>query len=158
MNPLEFPLPKKMKHHTYEQSVNFSTSACDKIWDKLQRRETFAKGQIPPYQVEFESGVNTGEFKEGELNIHHGPFLSAHGIIGEVTSNYRDLKYSYGSYVITFRLVRPVRLEFFRKENTITLKFSCQVRNWFAPIWHFFSLIFWGQFAINLKLISLFYR
>ena len=158
MSPLEFPLPKKMRLHTFEQSVTFNETSCDKIWDKLQRRQTFDKGQIPPYQVEFESGKNTGEFVEGELNIHHGPMLSAHGVIGEVSSNYRDLKYSYGSYVISFRFVRPVRLEFFTKENTITLKFSCQVRSWLKPLWHFFSILFWGQFALNLKLISLIYR
>ena len=156
MGPLNFPLAKKMRLHEFTLNWFFSPNATEHIWKKLQRRETFTKGQIPPYQVEFESGLDTGEFEPGELNIHHGPGLSAHGVIGEVTDSYRDLKYSYGSYAISFRLVRPVRLEFFRSDNGIKLKFTCHVHKWFYPFWHMMSEFFWRQFGWSLRLVTLF--
>ena len=156
MDPLNFPLPKKMRNHEFSLSWHFSKSTTKKIWDKLQRRETFTKGQLPPYKVEFESGHNVGKMEAGELNIHHGPFLSAHGIIGEINDSYRDLKYSYGSYVLSFRIVRPVRLEFFKKNNSIKLKFTCQVHHLFYFIWHVLSEIFWRQFGLSLKIYAFF--
>ena len=155
MDPLNFPLPKKMKNHEYSLSWHFSKSTSQKIWDRLQKKETFTKGQIPPYKVDFESGQNVGQLETGELNIHHGPLLSAHGIIGEINDTYRDLKYSYGSYVFSFRLVRPVRLEFFKDNNVIKLKFTCQVHRFFFFIWHALSEIFWRQFGLSLRLYSL---
>lgn len=156
MDVLNFPLPKKMKLHEFSLSWKFSKTATDHIWDRLQKRETFTKGQLPPYQVEFETGKDTGYFEPGELNIHHGPLLSAHGVIGDVNDHYRDLKYSYGSYALSFRLVRPVRLEFFKKERSIQLKFSVQVANWFYYPWHLMSAFFWRQFGWSLKVIYFF--
>ena len=156
MGPLNFPLPKKMKLHEFYLTWRFSKSATEHIWNRLQKRETFTKGQLPPYQVEFESGEIEGNFEQGELNIHHGPLLSAHGVIGEVNQSYRDLKYSYGSYAISFRLVRPVRLEFFKNDTSIKLKFTCQVHHWFYYIWHIMSEVFWRQFGWSLRLITLF--
>jgi hypothetical protein len=73
------------------------------VFDNLQKRETFVKGQILPYKVEFDSELQSGTFKEGELKFLHGPLLSVHGIIGEISHSYRDLKYFYGSYILSFR-------------------------------------------------------
>ena len=156
MDPLNFPLPKNMKIHDFKLSWKLSKGGVNHIWDKLQRKETFTKRQIPPYKVEFESGTNIGPLIPGELNIHYGPFLSAHGIIGEVTENYRDLRYSYGSYALSFRIVRPVRLQFFKNENSINLQFTVQVHKYFYQTWEFMSQIFWRQFGLNLRLITLF--
>lgn len=156
MDPLNFPLPKNMKVHDFELNWNFSDTACDRIWRRLQKKETFTKGQLPPYKVEFESGKNIGDLQEGELNIHHGPLLSAHGIIGQVTNKYRDLKYSYGSYALSFRLVRPVRLQFFREQSSIRLIFSCQVHRYFYHIWNFLSHFFWRQFGLSLRIAAIF--
>ena len=156
MTPLDFPLPHKMRAHSFKLRWRFSSTATDLIWERLQKRETFTKGQLPPYQVEFESGETTGRFYPGELNIHHGPLLSAHGVIGEMTETYRDLKYIYGSYAISFRLVRPVRLEFFKKSNAIELKFTVQVAKWFYYPWHLMSEFFWRQFGWSLKLFYFF--
>jgi len=119
------------------------------IFDNLQKRETFVKGQIPPYKVEFDSELQTGTFKEGELNIHHGPLLSVHGIIGEINESYRDLKYFYGSYILSFRLIRPVRLEFFKEEEGIRLKVTCLVKPWFIRPWVLLNKIFWKFFGIS---------
>ena len=118
-------------------------------WDKLQLRETFVKGQIPPYKVEFDSITQSGAFSIGELNIHHSPFLSVHGAIGEVSSHYRDLNYFYGSYVLSFRLIRPTRLEFFKTDNSIKVRLTTYVRPIFKPIWQFGLKFFWGTFGIN---------
>ena len=119
------------------------------IFDNLQKRETFVKGQIPPYKVEFDSELQTGTFKEGELNIHHGPLLSVHGIIGEISESYRDLKYFYGSYILSFRLIRPVRIEFFKEEEGIRLKVTCLVKPWFIRPWVLLNKIFWKFFGIS---------
>ena len=119
------------------------------VFNNLQKRETFVKGQIPPYKVEFDSELQTGTFKEGELNIHHGPLLSVHGIIGEISDTYRDLKYFYGSYILSFRLIRPVRLEFFKEEEGIRLKITCLVKPWFIRPWELLNKIFWKFFGIS---------
>lgn len=109
----------------------------------------FVDGQIPPYKVEFDADSQSGSFKEEELNIHHGPLLSVHGAIGKVTNDYRDLKYFYGSSVLSFRLIRPTRLEFFRKDDTIELKLHSYVRSWLGPFWEFGNTIFWKIFGVT---------
>jgi hypothetical protein len=121
----------------------------ENVFHKLQQRETFVDGQIPPYKVEFDSKLQSGPFEEGELNIHHGPLLSVHGIIGKISDNYRDLRYFYGSYILSFRLIRPIRLEFFKEENGIRLKVTCLVKPWFVGIWQLLNNIFWKFFGIS---------
>lgn len=134
----------------YEREFLYSSDEIDSVWKRLQRRETFTKGQIFPYQVEFVAASQEGEFLPGELNIHHGPLLSVHGVIGDVTADYRDLRYFYGSYVISFRLVRPYRLEFFRDGNQLKLKLQSYVRPWFRPFWRFGNFMLWSSFRRTL--------
>lgn len=140
-----------MTEEVYEDSFLFDELKIEKYWNKLQLRETFVSGQLPPYNVEFETGKIKGTFEEGELNIHHGPFLSVHGAIGKVTNDYRDLKYFYGSYFLSFRLVRPVRLEFFKEKNLIKLKLSYFIKPWFKKIWNPINKFFWKSFPRLLK-------
>lgn len=130
----------------YERSFRYSLEEMDPLWRKLQLRETFTKGQIFPYRVEFSAASQEGEFAPGELNIHHGPLLSVHGAIGEVSSTYRSLDYFYGSYVLSFRLVRPVKLEFSRQDNVLIVKLSSYVRSWFLPFWRFGNFLLWSSF------------
>lgn len=141
--------PTGFKKHIFEKTFSLSEDKVERVWQALQRRETFTKGQIPPYKVEFDADSQHGAFEKGELNIHHGPFLSVHGVIGDVTDHYRDLSYFYGSYVISFRFVRPTRLEFFREEGLIRLKIHCYVKSWFEPIWSLINIIFWSFFGIT---------
>lgn len=141
--------PKNFNLHTFEMSWDFSSDKCQLAWDKLQLRETFVKGQFPLYKVEFDAPLQSGAFLPGELNIHHGPFLSVHGAIGEISPSYRDLKYFYGSYVLSFRLVRPVRLEFFKSQNSIKVKLTSYVHPIFQPIWHLGLKFFWGTFGVT---------
>lgn len=141
--------PKYMRTHIFERSFKLKESKKDYVWSKLQKRETFTRGQIPPYRVEFDSNEQSGDFEEGELNIHHGPFLSVHGHIGKISEDYRDLSYLYGSYVISFRLVRPTRLEFFKKEDGIHLKISSYVHPKFIWFWEKGNHFFWKFFGIS---------
>lgn len=141
--------PDFLHNDCFETSFTLKKVQCDQVWQSLQRRETFVKGQIPPYKVEFATGLDEGEFEEGELNIHHGPLLSVHGAIGEITSSYRSLHYFYGSYVLSFRLVRPTLLEFFREGDTITLKIHCFVAPYFKRYWHLGNKVFWKFFGIS---------
>lgn len=135
-----------MLNHVFEKSWVFDQNKCLLVWEKLQRRETFTKGQLPPYKVEFESGLESGIMRPNELNIHHGPFLSVQGAIGEMTETYRDLNYLYGSYVLSYRLIRPTRLEFFRSGTSLTVRLSAQVAPWFKPFWALGLNVFWGCF------------
>jgi hypothetical protein len=120
------------------------------VWKKIQRRETFTKGQLFPYRVEFAAKSQEGDFLPGELNIHHGPFLGVHGAVGEVTDSYRSLEYFYGSYVMSFRLVRPVCLEFFREGSGLKLKLKVYIRPWFRPVWRLCNFILWSGFRLSL--------
>ena len=86
----------------------------DDIWGRLSQKITFQKHQIFPYRVEFLNEDRSELcFKEGDYTNHHGPLLSANGCVTKMTHNtYRRLDYFYGSYVGSFRVFRPVTLEF----------------------------------------------
>jgi hypothetical protein len=148
---MDFQITKHPDFLTHKIDKFFKCPAdkLDKVWSNLQRRETFVKGQIFPYRVEFDSEYQEGFFREGELNIHHGPFLSVHGAIGDITGSHRDLRYFYGSYILSFRLVRPIRLEFFKKADGINLQVTCLIKPWFKKPWEFLNSIFWKFFRIN---------
>jgi hypothetical protein len=134
----------------FQRDFHFSTEKITSVWNKLQRRETFTRGQLFPYRVEFAATSQVGEFFPGELNIHHGPFLSVHGAIGEVTPNYRSLDYFYGSYVMSFRLVRPVQLEFLRDSDKLTVKLKVFIRPWLRPVWRCVNLFLWKGLRLSL--------
>ena len=112
---------------------------------------TFIEGQIWPYRVEFVDGG----FEPGVLNVHRGPFLNLAGAIGEVRGfgrsvAYRDLKYFYGSYVISPRFVRPTRLQFWAEESAggtqVTLQVDSLVRRRLARVWSLSQRVFWNRF------------
>lgn len=134
-----------------EKEFYYNSDQLQIAWDKLQLRETFVRGQPFPYKVEFDSSSQDGAFMMGELNIHHGPLLSVHGKITDVTDTFRGLDYFYGSYVLSFRLVRPIKLEFFKKENSIEMKLTSYVRPWFKGFWEFVNNILWKAFPRTLQ-------
>jgi hypothetical protein len=93
--------------------------------------------------------------------VHHGPFLNVAGVIGEVRDPrpgipaYRDLKYFYGSYALSPRLVRPTRLQFWAEAtdvegtNTlVALRLDGLVRRPFVPLWEYSQRIFWSRFPV----------
>ena len=141
--------PQNMVKYVFEYAFEKKPSKAEKMWEKLQLRETFVKSQLFPYKVEFAAPSQKGPFEEGELNIHHGPLMSLHGAVGKIQSGYRDLKYFYGSYVLSFRWIRPTRLEFFKEKNEITVRLTFYVRPWIKPLWAAFNGLFWRLFPIT---------
>jgi len=97
-----------------------------------------------------------GGFEPGVLNVHHGPFLNAAGVIGEVRNPgegrvaFRDLQYFYGSYAISPRIVRPTRLRFWAEESgggtAVTLQLDSLARRPFARPWSAAQRVFWSRF------------
>jgi hypothetical protein len=149
MENLQSECPKNMVPDLFEKKFTASSEKLDKIWEKLNQRETFVNGQVFPYKVEFANSTQAGPFKSGELNIHHGPLLSLHGAVGRISSSYRDLKYFYGSYVLSFRWIRPLRLEFFREQDSISLKIHTYVKPSVRPFWRWGNNVFWKYFGIT---------
>lgn len=131
----------------------------EKVWAWLNDPATFTEGQFPPYRVEFASaelGVPRG-FEVGGLNMHHGPGLLASGTLVEIVEGeYRDLQYFYGSYVLSLRLIRPTRLQFWIQDCSdggceITLQLDSFVKHWFEPVWEMGNRGFWRFFGYWLK-------
>ena len=146
---LQSSCPSRMETCLVEKVFPIAKTKLDKAWEALQQRETFVESQIPPYKVEFDSPQQHGPFNVGELNIHHGPFLSVHGRIGDISANYRDLEYFYGSYVFSFRWIRPVRLQFFKEDDGIRMRLKAYVIPWMRPFWLIGNSVFWSFFGIN---------
>ena len=151
MNRRQSECPANFREHKFSHVLKIDKERRAELWDRLNRRETFVEGQVFPYRVEFETGHNDGFFEAGELNIHHGPLLSVYGAIGDVGSEYRSLDYFYGSYVISFRLVRPTKLEFFQTEDGMRMDLTAFVAPWFLPFWKFGNAAFWKIFESLLK-------
>lgn len=141
--------PRFMLEDIYEIEFALSEKDKERVWNALQLRETFTKGQIFPFRVEFASGEERGAFLPAEQNIHHGPFLHLPGEIGIITNEYRSLFYYFGSYVISFRLIRPICLEFFKTDTGIKMKLKSFVVPFFRSIWRLGNKVFWQKFGIT---------
>ena len=139
--------PEGMLEDLFERRFILQDEQLDNIWHKLNLRESFVRGQVFPYRVEFETIQQEGPFESGELNVHHGPMLSVHGAIGEITENYRGLDYFYGSYVLSFRWIRPVQLEFLREDGALVLRLHSYVKPWMRPFWRAGNAVFWKFFG-----------
>ena len=136
----------------------------DSVAQYLNKTETFTRGQIPPYRVEFidpQTHRETNRFEEGVLTNHFGPMLNLPGRIMRIDgSRYRDLIYSYGAYAISNRLFRPTRLEFwFESQNSDTqvrLRLTTACRHGWKWLWRLGMYSFWPSFVCGLKLWALF--
>jgi hypothetical protein len=155
VGPEGFPVPAGAPSgfvpHAYRWSF-VAPFGVERVWKWLNDPATFTEGQVRPFRVEFVDGG----FEPGVLNVHHGPFLNVAGVIGEVRDPrpdvpaYRDLKYFYGSYAISPRLVRPIRLQFWAeatglegRDTLVTLQLDSLVRHPFVPLWNLSQRIFW---------------
>ncbi len=151
--------PPGFTPHVYRRSF-VTPFPSGQVWAWLNDPATFTEGQVWPFRVEFVDGG----FEPGVLNVHHGPLLNVAGVIGEVRNprpggvGYRDLKYFYGSYAISPRLVRPTRLQFWAEETKwedggtlITLQLDSLVRRSFVSLWDRSQRIFWSRFPIWMK-------
>lgn len=151
--------PESFTDQPFEVSflVNSTPSHVAKV---LNATSTFSDGQIFPFRVEFldpSTGRFTKKFEEGILTNHHGPLLSAVGILREIDfPNYRDLQYFYGAYAISFRLFRPHRLEIFTTEENskcrVRVRLSTYVKNGWGWLWRLGQTCFWPSFVVGVKL------
>ncbi|MGB3682578.1 MAG: hypothetical protein WA990_08830 [Rubrobacteraceae bacterium] len=148
--PVPTGAPAGFVPHVYRRTFRVSYP-IDRVWGWLNDPATFVEGQVWPFRVEFVDGG----FEPGVLNVHHGPFMSFAGAIGAVSgpgeeAAYRDLKYFYGSYAISPRLVRPTRLQFWAESfgggTEVTLQVDSLVRRRFARPWDLSQRIFWSRF------------
>ncbi len=157
--PVPAGAPSGFVPHAYQRSF-VAPFGTEQVWEWLNDPATFTEGQVWPFRVEFVDGG----FEPGVLNVHHGPFLNVAGVIGEVRDPrpgvpaYRDLKYFYGSYAISPRLVRPTRLQFWAEETDlegggtlVTLRLDGLVRRSFVPLWEHSQRLFWSRFPVWMK-------
>jgi hypothetical protein len=125
------------------------------VWDWLCDPQTFVGGQVWPWRVEFLDARTGGRagFEPGVLTTHHGPLLNASGVIGQVDEpSYRDLAYTYGAYVISPRICRPVRLQFWLEEagpatTTMRIATDLQVRRGLGRASDAVQHRFWTRFG-----------
>ncbi|MEM6472710.1 MAG: hypothetical protein AAF802_24325 [Planctomycetota bacterium] len=131
-------------------------------WIWLNDPETFTKGQIWPYRVEFlspDENVPPG-FHVGVLNWHYGPGISFAGVVTDVRPmEYRDLRYFYGSFVISPRLLRPTRLQFWteaidEQSTHVRLQVDSLVRKRWLGTWTWMQRRFWSRFPAWMKKAS----
>lgn len=149
--PVPQGAPERFMGHVYRRAFQVPHEPR-RVWNWLNDPATFTEGQVWPFKVEFVDGG----FEPGVLNVHHGPLLNFAGAIGEVrapdeeVAGYRDLKYFYGSYAISPRLVRPTRLQFWVEgsgEGTLlTLQVDSFVRHRFIKPWDLLQRVFWQRF------------
>jgi len=137
------PCPSYFRTLIFQSSHN-CINDIQKCWDYLCSPNTF-KGSFWNFsKVEFVNPKNPSDlFSEGAYTNHHGPLLSANGIISKIEKPfYRKMDYFYGSYIGTFRLFRPVELIFtFKKveqatlvETKITFFVHQKIPKWIAKI------------------------
>jgi hypothetical protein len=155
--PAQF-LPPQFRLSVFERDFTVRAPR-PRVFAWFNDPRTFTSGNPFPYRVEFvgsENGAQPG-FAPGVQTAHHGPLMLFAGEIGEVRSpEYRDLPYYYGSYVLSMRLIRPVRLEFFftatpAGETVVKLKMTSFVRPVFLPFWSFAQRVFCWVFHWNIR-------
>lgn len=148
-------VPKGFKRVSYEHRWPVTVDT-ERMWAWLNAVETFRDGQVGPFVVEFidPKSPDKPQFRTGVQTNHYGLFLNAAGVIGEIRHlEYRDLQYYYGSYVFSFALVRPTRLQFFfnRQKNELKMQLDAFVRPWFERVWLWGMGVFWPRFGVWLS-------
>lgn len=145
--------PPGFARHAFEHAFRIDAARAD-VWAWLEDPDTFVRGQIWPFRVEFLSPhpeIAPG-FVAGGLNIHHGPLLCLAGQLGEIREGaYRCLHYFYGSHVLSLRLVRPTALEVWVDDapdggTHVRLRVSSFVHPRFARLWSLLQRTFWRRF------------
>ena len=160
--------PAGFAQHTYEHTLPISLP-IQTVWAWLNDPDTFVKGQVFPFRVEFveHSGHNNSSgFSPGVQNTHHGPCLNCAGEITAIqppnpqdpaTPAYRDLQYYYGSFILSPRLIRPTRLEFWLApapadtpntpdSSLLTVRVSSFCKPALAKAWTRLQHLFWARF------------
>ena len=132
-------------------TTGHTSQSQEKVWAWLHRKETFTKGQIPPYRVEFVGEEDDPVFHEGSYNNHHGPFLHLPAHVTKIEPlKYREMQYLYGSYVLGYRFIRPTALKIYLEpkdnETTVVVELHAYVRPFIKGIWESLNRFFWTRF------------
>ena len=151
--PAPHAAPRGFRPHSHEMVFEIGAPRA-RVWGWLEDPHTFTDSQVWPYRVEFVSAdpETPAGFHEGGLNIHHGPFLHLPGTLAEIREgSYRDLRYFYGSHVVSPRWVRPTRLEFWVEDagdaaTRVRLRLSSFVRAPLVRVWSAAQAWFWRRF------------
>ncbi|MFM1847401.1 MAG: hypothetical protein RL417_875 [Pseudomonadota bacterium] len=153
------PIPPGFSPHVVKRSVTVSAPR-EKVWGWLCNPDTFTKGNLPPWRVEFLPVTEGGpaDFTPGVYTNHHGPFMNLPSIITEVRApEYRSMDYLYGSSIITLRMIRPTRLQFWLEEKngttTVTLQLDSLVHRWWGWLWTGAQSVFWWSFLLGIKVM-----
>jgi hypothetical protein len=84
---------------------------------------------------------------------HHPPRPAAAParVLGEIRDGeYRDLQYLYGAFAVSFRLLRPTRLQFRLTDaaggTAVELQIDAHVRPVFLRSWALSQRLFWRRF------------
>ena len=145
-------LHSSLASHTFQRSFRVTASASA-VWYWLNDPHTFIDSQVPPYRVEF----LPKRFEVGVHTNHHGPGLNLPAVITAMDNHtYREMKYLYGSYVLSLRCIRPARLIFSLEVETeditrLNLELHSWVHPWISRIWSVAQSIFWGLFGAGLN-------
>ena len=156
--------PDGFRTHVFEKTFHLDRN-WQTAWHWLMQTETFTRGQIWPYRVEFiDTPLPNGDiargFDVGTLNAHHGPFMNFCGVIAEVEEHTnracRDLQYTYGAYALAFRLIRPNLLRISAvaagsEQCQVTVRVESFVRPWISRLWTLAQACFWPGFGLSLK-------
>ena len=120
--PVNFSEKKFTSSHVCQNSI----TTC---WDYVSNMNTFQGSFWNLSKVEYVTpGQDHPSFCEGTYTNHHGPLLSANGILSTVQApTYRKMDYFYGSYIFTFRLFRPVALIFELNESGESTQINTEI-------------------------------
>ena len=127
-----------------------------RVWNYLNRMDTFTKGQIPPYRVEFlpKEGEKEASFSVGTYNNHHGPFFKLPAVITNMQQNtYREMRYLYGrgqfsfgsSYISTITVVKADN-----NHTLVIVELNSDIRPWLKSTWEFLIRICGNVFCFHL--------
>ena len=165
-SPLAGPCPRKFTPHAFGTALTVARSR-PAVWAWLNNPDTFVKGQVWPFRVEFVDGSGEPDgdgrpasgIAPGVLNVHHGPLLHLPGRIGAVDAgedglgHHRELLYLYGGYAIAWTLVRPTRLAFWLADDdendeacVLTVRVESYCKPWIAGFWNAAQSLFWRRF------------
>ncbi|MEL6674031.1 MAG: hypothetical protein AAFR61_17640 [Bacteroidota bacterium] len=146
--------PEGFEPHQYSRTFIVKATQ-EQVWIWLNTPETFTKGQVWPYRVEFVSPDPVhipADFSQGVLNVHHGPLMSFAGVLTDIQPDtYRDIRYFYGSYFLSMRWIRPTRLQFWLEGKGAQTEVKVQIDSFAKPFiagfWTWAQGLFWGQFG-----------
>lgn len=151
------PVPPNFTPHAMKRSIVVGAPR-EAVWGWLCDPQTFTRGNLPPWRVEFLPAVEGGpsDFTPGVYTNHHGPLMNLPSVITAVRRpEYRAMDYLYGSAIITLRMIRPTRLQFWLAEveggTEVTVQLDSLVHRWWGWFWTLAQVPFWWSFLLGMK-------